>query len=67
MGDPGAEEGGGCKRLLRLVVLGKLFLSLFDDGVGRSVVCFMVLGSVNVNVVLGSESEEVVQTVPVSA
>jgi hypothetical protein len=26
----------------------------------------MVLGSVNVNVVLGSESEEVVQTVPVS-
>jgi hypothetical protein len=55
MGDPGAEEGMGYKRLLRLVVLGKLFLSLLDEEVGRSVVCFMVLGSVNVNVVFGSK------------
>jgi hypothetical protein len=46
MGDPGAEERMGYKRLLRLVVRGKPFLSLLDEGVGWSVVCFMVLGSV---------------------
>jgi hypothetical protein len=61
MGDPGVEEGMGYERLPRrgLIVVGKLFLSLLHDGVGRSVVCFMVLGSVNVNVdvVIGDESE----------
>jgi hypothetical protein len=59
MGDPGVEEGTGYKRLPRLIVVGKLLLSLLGEGVGRSIVCFMVLGSVNVDVVFGDESEVV--------
>lgn len=50
-GDPGAEEGMGYMRLPRFVVLGKLLLSLLDEEVGRFVVCFIVFGSVNVDVV----------------
>jgi hypothetical protein len=58
-GDPGAEERMGYKRLLRLVDRGKLLLSLLDEEVGRSVVCFIMLGMVNINAVFESEIEVV--------